>query len=243
MARAQMQKDLAKALKQTEGELDQIAREGNIDVASSMRQRSVSVSFHVPYSDMRHFTTFPCFQYRAPGGGRRARRENVDEDGAQGRVAPPRAKVAKRKARAAPKGRAPAKRARAKKARKAAAVPTTPTSPEEASQSSSDWSYGEGGDGGDNSDGAAGAASGPPAAGAACGPPPARRARLRAVVDSEDDLDVPLTQRGVPVPANLFPSEEDSDLDRPLAPSRRNLDDQLSQAPTQNQSAPAGARA
>ena len=133
MARAQMQKDLAKALKQTEGELDQIAREGNIDVASSMRQRSVSVCFHVPYSDMRHFTTFPCIQYRAPGGGRKARTENVDEDGAQGRVAPPRAKVAKRKARAAPKGRAPAKRARAKKARKVAAVPTTPTSPEESS--------------------------------------------------------------------------------------------------------------
>ena len=241
-----MKKELAKALKETEGALEKIAKEGNIVVGSSMSQRSVSGFFHMPYSDMRHFTTFPCFQYRAPGGGRKNRMVNEDDEGALGRVAPPRAKVAKRRARAAPKGRAPAKRARkAKRAGKAAAVPTTPTSPEESSNSSLDWSNGEGGDGrdgGDSGDGAAGAASGPPAAGAASGPPPVRRARLRVVEDSEDDLDVPLTQRGVPVPANLFPSEKDSDLDRPLA-ARRNLEDQLSQAPTQDQSAPARARA
>ena len=62
-------------------------------------------------------------------------------------------------------------------------------------------------------------------------------------MDSEDDLDVPLTRREVPVPAVLFPSEDDSDLDRPLLPATCNLDDQLSQAPTQDQNAPAGARA
>ena len=48
MARAQMQKQLAKDLKQTQDALDNIAKEGNIDVGSSMQKRSVSVSVHVP---------------------------------------------------------------------------------------------------------------------------------------------------------------------------------------------------
>ena len=62
MARAQMQKELAKALKETEGALEKIAKEGNIDVGSSMRQRSVSVL--VPCAIFGHasfydFSLFP----------------------------------------------------------------------------------------------------------------------------------------------------------------------------------------
>ena len=62
MARAQMQKELAKTLKETEGALDEIAKEGNIDVSSSMRQRSVSVLFPCAIFGHASFYDFSLFQ-------------------------------------------------------------------------------------------------------------------------------------------------------------------------------------